>query len=221
MAVFEVTGEYLEEFVDAQIEKNQELKDFREDLIDILACRTSDLENSAFEDAENEDSWSFEKKEPTQLYVRDSRYHIRIKDLVVDFFEKVFMGTLLEAMLFWFGLNTLTKVSSIKITKEFILFVKRVIKEYIIKLDSTEFCVYLQIITHLKEHQEFSVSELKGWFPIDTESECNMYTEKWSCPNLKQGKCNFVGDKLEGILQKMVSKNIIEYAENNMYKIKY
>lgn len=221
MAVFEVTRQYLGEFVDAQIEKNQKLKDFREDLIDMLASNTPDPNDFMLEDTGNESSWPYEKKEPTQLYIRDSRYHIRIKDLVVDFFENVFTGALLDAMLFWFGLSSVAEVSSIGITKDFILFVKRVVKEYVIKLDNTEFCIYLQAITHLKEHQEFSIDEIKGWLPVGVGSLCNMYTDKWNCPDLNHGMCYFTVDKLEGILQKMVSKNIIEYSENNTYKIKY
>ena len=69
MAVFEVTRDYLEKFVDTQIEKNQVLKDFREDLVDMLVCNTPDIS----EDMEGESSWPFEKKEPAQLYIRDSR----------------------------------------------------------------------------------------------------------------------------------------------------
>ncbi len=221
MAVFEVTREYLGKFVDAQIEKNQRLKDFREDLVDMLASNTPDPGDFRLEDMENESSWPYEKKEPTQLYIRDSRYHIRIKDLVVDFFENVFTGALLDAMLFWFGLSSVAECSSIGITKDFILFVKRVVKEYVIKLDNTEFCIYLQAITHLKEHQEFSVDEIKGWLPAGVGSLCNMSTDKWNCSDRISGKCYFAIDKLDKILQKMVSKNIIEYSENDTYKIRY
>lgn len=221
MAVFEVTRDYLGKFVDTQIEKNQELKDFREDLVDMLSCNTPDITNIMSEDMDNESSWPFEKKEPTQLYIRDSRYHIRIKDLVIDFFENVFTGALLDAMLFWFGLSGMAGVSSIGITRDFILFVKRIVKEYVVKLDDTEFCIYLQVITHLKEHQEFSVDELKSWLPMGTENSCNMHTDKWNCTYMREGKCYFNQDKIEEILQKMVSKHIIDYSENNTYKIRY
>ncbi len=221
MAVFEVTQDYLEKFVDTQIEKNQKLKDFREDLIDMLVCNTPDISDVTPEDKECESSWPYEKKEPTQLYIRDSRYHIRIKDLVIDFFENVFTGALLDAMLFWFGISDMGAVSSIGITREFILFVKRVVKEYVVKLDNTNFCIYLQIITHLKEHQEFSVDELKEWLPKPIEESCNMHTDKWNCADMIEGKCCFNQDTLKELLQKMESKNIIEYSENNTYKIKY
>ncbi|MCI6242100.1 MAG: hypothetical protein MR646_02155 [Agathobacter sp.] len=217
MAVFEVTRDYLEKFVDTQIEKNQVLKDFREDLVDMLVCNTPDIS----EDMEGESSWPFEKREPAQLYIRDSRYHIRIKDLVIDFFENVFTGALLEAMLFWFGLSVKAEVSPICITKEFILFVKRVVKEYVVKLDNTEFCIYLQVITHLKEHQEFSIDELKSWLPRETDNSCNMHTDKWNCIDMREGKCYFNQDNLDEVLQKMVLKHIMEYSENSTYRIRY
>lgn len=221
MAVFEVTRDYLGKFVDTQIEKNHELKDFREDLVDMLSCNTSDITDIMSEDMENENSWPFEKKEPTQLYIRDSRYHIRIKDLVIDFFENVFTGALLDAMQFWFGLSSMASFSSIGITRDFILFVKRIVTEYVVKLDNTEFCIYLQIITHLKEHQEFSVNELKTWLPMGAEKLCNMPTDKWNCSDKREGMCYFNQDKLEGVLQRMVSKHIIDYSANNTYKIRY
>lgn len=221
MAVFEVTREYLEKFIDTQIEQNHELKAFREELVDMLSCNTLDITDIMSEDMDNESCWPFEKKEPTQLYVRDSRYHIRIKDLVIDFFENVFTGALLEAMLYWFGVGNIAGVSSIGITREFILFVKRIVKEYVVKLDNTEFCIYLQVIIHLKEHQEFSVDELKRWLPTGTEKLCNMHTDKWKCSDMKDGKCYINQDTLEGVLQRMVSKHIFDYADNNKYKIRY
>lgn len=221
MAVFEVTREYLEEFVDAQIEKNQEFRDFREDLIDMLTSNTVDSSDFALEDIRDENSWPYEKKEPTQLYIRDSRYHIRIKDVVVDFLENVLSGALLDAMLHYFGLSSGAEASLKDITVDFILFVKRVIKEYVVKLDNTEFCIYLQIITHLKEHQEFSAEEIKGWLPAGVGRRCNMPTDKWACPDLNDGACGFDADKLNKILEKMEKKNIIDCLGNSTYKINF
>ena len=217
MAVFEVSKQYIEQFVDKQIKKNQDFKEFRSELIDMLVNNEPQLDG----DLEDEEEWLFEKKEPTQLYIRDSRHHIRIKDLVVDFIENIFTGFLLEPMLIWFNIVNGSGISVVGITGAFILFLKRVIKEYIVKLDDTEFCIYLQVITHFKEHQEFTVEDLKEWLPESRENDCNMPTEKWNCSSKVQGKCQRDKDKLEKILQKMVSKNIIEYLKNGLYKIRF
>lgn len=145
MAVFEVSKQYIEQFVDSQIEKNDDFKEYRNELIDILINNEPETEG----DADNEEEWPYERKEPTQLYFRDSRYHIRIKDLVVDFFENIFAGFLLEPMLAWFGIVSGTGVAVVGITSSFIFFLRRIVKEYIVKLDGIEFCLYLHVITNL------------------------------------------------------------------------
>lgn len=217
MAIYEVSRSYLEQFVDAQIEKNTDFSEYRNELIDMLVNNEPEIDVNT----DTEDVWPFEKKEPTQFYVRDSRYHIRIKDLVVDFFENIFAGFLLEPMLVWFGIVNGAGVAGVGITGAFIFFLRRVIKEYVVKLDNTEFCLYLQIITHLREHQEFSVEDVKDWLPESIGDECNMSTEKWNCPSKDQGKCKIDKNNVEKILQKMVSKNIIDYSENETYKIRF
>lgn len=217
MAVFEVSKQYIEQFVDSQIEINDDFKEYRNELIDILINNEPETED----DTDNEEEWPYEKKEPTQLYVRDSRYHIRIKDLVVDFFENIFAGFLLEPMLAWFGIVSGTGVAAVGITSSFIFFLRRIVKEYIVKLDGVEFCLYLQVITHLREHDEFSLEDMKRWLPEPIGSACNMPTEKWGCPKRTQGMCQLDKGQVENVLQKMVSKNIIDYSENGLYKIRF
>lgn len=217
MAVFEVSKQYIEQFVDSQIEINDDFKEYRNELIDILINNEPETED----DMDNEEEWPYEKKEPTQLYVRDSRYHIRIKDLVVDFFENIFAGFLLEPMLAWFGIVSGTGVAVVGITSSFIFFLRRIVKEYIVKLDGVEFCLYLQVITHLREHDEFSLEDMKRWLPEPIGSACNMPTEKWGCPKRTQGMCQLDKGQVENVLQKMVSKNIIDYSENGLYKIRF
>lgn len=217
MAIYEVSKSYLEQFVDVQIEKNTDFSEYRNELIDMLVNNEPEIDVNMY----NEDVWPFEKREPTQFYVKNSRYHIRIKDLVVDFFENIFAGFLLEPMLVWFGIVSGAGVAGVGITGEFIFFLRRVIKEYVVKLDNTEFCLYLQIITHLREHQEFSLEDIKKWLPESIGDECNMSTEKWNCPSKDQGKCKIDKNNVEIILKKMVLKNIIDYSENETYKIRF
>ena len=217
MAIYEVSRSYLEQFISEQIEKNTAFSGYRNELIDILVSNEPEIDVNT----NNEDAWPFEKKEPTQFYVRDSRYHIRIKDIVVDFLENVFTGFLLEPMLVWFGVVNGVGVASVRIAGEFIFFLRRVIKEYVVKLDNTEFCLYLQIITHLKEHQSFSVEDIKEWLPKSIGDACNMSTDKWNCPNKDHGKCKIDKNDVEKILQKMSSKNIIDYIGDETYKIRF
>lgn len=216
MAFFEVSKQYIEQFIDVQIEKNEDFKEYRDELIDILINNDPDIVRDT-----DEEEWPYEKKEPTQLYVRDSRYHIRIKDLVIDFFENIFTGFLLEPMLSWFGVVNGAGVAVVGVTSSFVFFLKRVVKEYIVKLDGVEFCLYLQVITHLKEHDEFTIADLKGWLPKSVESACNMRTDKWNCPKRTQGICQIDTSQMENVLQRMVSKNIIDYSENGAYKIRF
>ena len=215
MAIFEVSRSYLEQFVDAQIEKNTDFSTYRNELIDMLVNNEPETDV----DIDNEDAWPFEKKESAQFYVRDTRHHIRIKDIVVDFFENILKGFLLKPMLVWFGI--INGAETVGIKGEFIFFIKRVIKEYVVKLDDTEFCVYLQIITHLREHREFSVEDIKEWLPESVGDKCNMSTEKWKCPSKDQGNCIIDKNDVEKILQKMVLKKIIDYSENETYKIRF
>lgn len=92
MAVFEVSKQYIEQFVDSQIEKNEDFKEYRNELIEILINNEQETDG----DTDNDEEWPYEKEEPSQLYVRDNRYHIRIKDLVVDFFENILQKMVLK-----------------------------------------------------------------------------------------------------------------------------
>jgi hypothetical protein len=219
MAVYEVTRAYLGKFVDDQIEKNPKLKDYRDELLDILCSNTSNQDFMA-NDLDNDDKWPFEDKEPTQLYVRDSKYHIRIKDVAVDFFEMVFSGALFDSVYIMFSGCKNEQIATFEITKDIIWFISRLIREYVVKLDNTEFCIYLQVITHFSEHREFTVSDLIGWLPT-CGTECNMHTDKWVCSRFENGMCYFQEDSIEQVLERMVKKNIFEYSDDNTYKVRY
>lgn len=221
MAVYEVTKTEVEKFIDRHIKDKEEFIEYREDLIDMLICDTNEIsEQSKSIDGYDERVWPFEKKEPTQLYIRDSKYHIRIKDIVVDFIENILCGSLLEPMLGWFGMVSEIAVPA-TVTTQFIFFVKRVVKEYVVKLDNTDFCVYLQIIVHLKEKSDFNINDIQEWMPRIEENDCNMSTSKWQCKYLNSSICYITKDDIENILKRMVAKNIIDYTEDGSYKIKY
>ena len=82
MAVYEVSKEKFEEYLDSQIKEHAEYLGLKQELMQFF---TRSTDSKSKEDIEDEELWQYLKNDPSQVYIRDTRYHIRLKDTVLDF----------------------------------------------------------------------------------------------------------------------------------------
>lgn len=209
MAVYEVTRKDIQDKITEIFNKyNVDDQSLKEELIKILS--NNELPDCEFDEG---DSFIFDKKTPSQLYLRDSRYHIRIKDIVIAFVEDLFLKKII---------NVITGISDPNMDiGSIIILIKKIIKDYVVKLDESNYCIYLQAITHLSEHKGFTCKEIIEWLP-KYGGKCNMHSDNWTCPYRENDLCIFDINNMDGILHKMIDKRIFVYAEGDKtYKINY
>lgn len=159
-----------------------------------------------------------------QLYMLGK--HIKIHDLIVDSFYKIFKNPelLLNVINNSFNSN-FNNLNQLKLPIEISILVSSLfkiisfIKEYIINLDNDEFCVYFQAFTHYGEKHSFSIEDVKNW--TSYLSQCNMKNKRWCCPYLIDSKkCNKDKIDFEKIIDKLQNKKIfIKNKETGEYLI--
>ena len=152
MAVYEISRGNLEKYLDGQIEKNPKYANLREELIDAFAG-TIDPKQIEVNSGE-ENLWPFSADDPSQLYIPDKRYHIRLKDTALEFMQSVFFGGLFEIMYSVFTGGASIGVGVISVSAQFIFFVKKIVREFVVKLDDPEYAIYVEQISHFMEHRE-------------------------------------------------------------------
>ncbi len=217
MGYYAVDIEYLNKFLEETIPKNSKFKSMKEDIINIVFLDV-DVSSNLHKGYTN-GYWSNESKDPSQLYLKDKKYHIRVKDLVLDFFKHIISGELLQAISELYS-ESQTEVNVFKAATcgiEVIVYIKHLLKDYIVKLDDKEYCIYLQLVTHFMEHKEFSIGDIKRWLP---DQKCNMHT-KWNCPYRINDKCEIADEQIFDIIQQMVKRNILSPVSNDKFKIRY
>ena len=206
MAVYEVSKENFEAYLDSQIKEHPEYIDLKPELMQFFDG-ISDAK--CMEDDENDELWQYLKNDPSQVYIRDTRYHIRLKDTVFDFFQSVFFGGLFDVI---FGLYfEEAPIGAVSASAQFIFFVKRIIKDYVIKLDDKEYAVYIEIIKHYKEHSTVDLHEVEEW--IEGEQTNVLYV-----PELAE---SIAKKDIKSIMDGMVEKNVLSKCNDGSYKINY
>lgn len=78
-------------------------------------------------------------------------------------------------------------------------------------LDDWDFCVYMQAVSHFKQHKEFAKEDLAEWMPTDSKPVCNMHNDKWDCDYLNNDDtCNiFETHRLDGAIKSLCDKGIL------------
>lgn len=214
MGYYVVDTKYLYDFLNETISEDSGFYPFKEDIMNIIFL---DVDVSAKSQKKYISGfWSDESDEPSQLYLRDTRRHIRIKDLVVDFFGRVMSGELLNSFSNLFS-EFNQGVNAVIFGINGILYLNHLLKDYIVKLDDDiEYCIYLQLITHYMEHKNFSLEDIHQWLPREI---CNMHT-KWNCCKNKNDECIITNNDISQAINNMVEKHILS-SENNMLRIRY
>lgn len=217
MGVYEVDLNYFDKYLDEIIPEDSEFKPIKNEIINII-----------FLDAEicierelNDGYWPNESEDSANLYIPGQRYHIRITDFAIDFFENVVSGRLVNdiVQLYTLFADNQNAMGGVFAGIDIILFTKHLIKKHIVKMNDIEYCVYMQAITHLAEHGEFSLDDVISWFRIN----CTMHS-KWECSLRKDDNC-LLSEKgreyLVEVLKAMKKDKILKETDNGNYKIRY
>lgn len=79
-------------------------------------------------------------------------------------------------------------------------------------LDDDDFCVYMQAVTHSKQHKQFTENELLNWFPHGENQTCNMHNSKWDCAFLNRSDmCEIIAkDKLNDSIKSLEKKKLLK-----------
>lgn len=92
------------------------------------------------------------------------------------------------------------------------------------KLGDWDFCVYMQAVTHFREHKNFTMDELRDWLPSSDRPSCNMHNDKWECDHLgDDDTCMLLDDeRLESALRSLMDKGILtRETERDTYTFKF
>lgn len=216
MGYYTVDTDYLSKFLDETISDKSRFKPLKDDIINILFLDVdvSDTIENKYKDG----YWLYESKDPSQLYFRDTKRHIRVKDLAVDFIKRVFSGELLSAIAELFGDNNSTNIFTAALFGiETIVYIKHLVKDYIVKLNNNEYCIYLKLVTHYFEHKTFSLSDVNDMFKND---KCDMHT-KWDCEFFESEICKITDEQISNSINSMVERKILIKIDEDVFKIRY
>lgn len=207
----------IDQFIDNTDNNNMLIKYKAE----ILAALTGDFEQNKVETVDEMIFlWKNQIKKPSQLLL-GSRY-IRINKIMMDFLNVAFTSGFIDAIIVYssqgkFSGFTISVGATIAIAL-WDLF------SNVKKLDDWDFCIYMQALTHYKNHHTFTIDELKDWLPKGDNAICNMHNNKWDCDYFQDDEtCNLVsGGYIEKALKSLVDKGLLSLKKiNHKYTFKF
>ena len=83
----------------------------------------------------------------------------------------------------------------------------------------------MQATTHFREYSEFTIEDLKSWFPDVEHPICNMHNNTWDCDYLEESTdfCKMIQlQKLEQALKSLYDKGLLMMKkEEHKYVFKF
>ena len=188
---------------------------------EIIAALIGDYEKFDYSTlGENVSLWKnlIQHSEQVRIYNR----YIPVKSTLLTFLKEMIDNCVLDNII-----NVLTSGSSagfsISISATIVIAIWAIINSAK-KLEDCDFCVYMQAVTHFKDKSNFSLDDLKQWFPHGESRICNMHNDTWSCShyNSTNDTCKMLeDDRLQKALESLMKKDILEpYGISNEYKFK-
>lgn len=209
MAEYNITYEEIQEFVDDCINRSQDSENLKLHRSEILAAITardeSDKENHT-SIKESIELWENQVGLPSELLL-GTRY-IVIKDSVIKFIETALTSGLIDAIV----ANPQNPMTGITVgVVSGVVFSLIDIFKSVSELEDFDFCVYMQAVTHFRAHREFTINDLKQWFPHGSDANCNMHNSKWDCEHLSSDDtCDMLQrDYLKEALDFLCKKNVL------------
>ena len=222
MAEYYISYEELEELIDQYINDSIDKGVLIEHKAEILAALTGDYGQNNWDYAKEMISlWENQIDKPSQLLL-GSRY-ISVQKIMLDFLKRACTSGLIDALIIYISQGRLTgftvSVGSSIVVALWELFTA------VKKLDDWDFCVYMQAMTHFREHREFTMDELISWLPNEEHPICNMHNDNWKCDYLEENDtCNIVRkDKIKQALKSLYDKGVLGLRKEDQkyfYKFK-
>lgn len=227
MAEYNMTYEEVRDFVDECIalsSQSEEVKLHRPEILAAITARNENDHEMKTSIKESLELWKNQIGTPSELLL-GTRY-IAIKDSVIVFIREAFTSGFIDTII---SAKTIPgnpeEHITLGVVSGIICALIDVFKS-VAKLEDYDFCIYLQAVTHYRAHKEFTIDDLKEWFPHTGHLECNMHTSKWDCEHWKDDdSCDMLqGDKLEKILYSLYNdKKLLNRKwehENYVYSFK-
>lgn len=215
MAEYNITYEEIQEFVDEYINKSQDSENLKLHRSEILAAITARDESDREDNTSMKETielWENQVGSPSELLL-GTRY-IVIKDSVIKFIKMALTSGLIDAIV----KNPQNSMTGLTVGSVFgIVFSLIDIFKSVSELEDFDFCVYMQAVTHFREHREFTVNDMKQWFPHGSNINCNMHNSKWDCEHLlNDDTCNMLQrDYLKEALDSLCRKNLLTFKRKD------
>lgn len=218
MAEYSMTYQEIKEFVESCIDKCNDNKALKQHQAEILAAITSKDDDNASNNTaitKSLELWENQLGAPSELLL-GTRY-IVIKDSIIKFFSIAATSGLLDAII-------LARSTPENPLAGFSISVGASVVEGLIgvfqsaaQLEDSDFCVYMQALTHFRQHKDFTIEDLNQWFPHANNKTCNMHNSKWDCDHLIEDDiCTMLqGDNLSNVLDSLYNKKILNRRTEN------
>lgn len=180
---------------------------------EILSALTGDFDLNDMDNVNKTVAfWQSEIAKPSQLLL-GNRY-IRIQQVLLEFLKLALTSGLIDAVIIWVSEGnwsgfTLSVGSNIAFTL-WSLFTS------VKKLDDWDFCVYMQAVSHFREHKDFCFDDMLDWFPSEPNITCNMHNTIWNCEYLDHDTCTIIAkNKLIYALNSLCEKGLLSCRKEN------
>lgn len=219
MAEYSMTYEELKNFIDECIDNSESRVNLSKHKAEILAAITTDVNDENSSDIKEVLSlWENQIGMPSELLL-GTRY-ISIKDCVITFIEVACCSGLVDAIISAEPVEQITVgVLSGVVWPLIHLFTS------VSSLNDLDFCIYMQAVSHFKEHKPFTEKDLLDWFPHGENLTCNIDNPKWDCEFIENDECTIIAEGgIEHALDSLMEKGLLKkerHDKQNFYKFSY
>lgn len=212
MAEFYMTYDEIFSFIDQIIRDNSELQSLQEYQPEIMASvmRSYDISNHK-EATDSVDFWKNMISNPTQLRV--GTYYIRVQGAMLEFIKIALCSGLVDAIISS-SIQATTLQLTVATTSQIVVALSSLFG-CVSKLEDDDFCVFMQAVTHFREHKPFTEEELINWFPKSEKPVCNMHNSTWRCDFiLDKDTCGMTPSQIKEALKSLQGKGILKSKKN-------
>ena len=213
MLEYYLSYEDLYEILNGNIdERDVNIKNHKAEILTALTINIDEKNNRNM--AETIALWDSQLQGSTELLLK-TRY-IRMSEIALDFLKVMLMSGFADfivASIVGGGIEL--GMLSISLSTNVVCGIHELMKK-VCQLDNWDFCVYRQAVSHFRTHQQFSKSELEGWFE-DNKGKCNMHNSTWNCEHLNDNdSCVMLMDKrLENALESLEKKGALKKVKKD------
>ena len=215
MAEYYISYEKMCDIVENCIAESEQRSLLEQYKIGILTALTGNFEKGDLNSVQEMISlWENQERQPSKLLL-GTRY-IRVQQSMIDFFKAICTSGVLEALILY---ATQNDFSGFTVTAGLnVVIAIWELFNNVNTLDDWDFCVYMQAVTHFKEHKDFTMEDLKSWMPASEKPICNMHNSTWDCDywNAETDTCKIQKDKkLNDAVDSLCGKGLLTKREED------